>query len=502
MRRFGILVVALSAGAVSGGAVLPVAGAAAGDVPAARAAVPAARAAVPAARAANPWGAAIEVPGLGALNAGGGAGVESMSCASAGNCAAAGHYTGRHGSGQGYVASEQHGRWGKAAQVPGLGALNVGGGADVLSVSCGSPGNCAAGGFYSWNVAYFRIAPFLVTEHAGRWGKAVALPRDGEVNSVSCASAGNCLAGGQGAPSQDYTDNGDAFIIQESAGRWGAVRAVPGLLALEQGDDSGLAASWINSVDCPSPGNCLAGGVYADNSGNEHGFVASEQNGVWGSAIEVPGLASLTAGGAGAQVSSVSCGSTGNCAAGGYYTDNAGHRQGFVASESSNAWSPAIEVPGLGARNTGHLAAVQSVSCGAAASCAAGGYYTGAAGDQRAFVTTDRDGVWGPATELPGLGALHADHTAAVNSVSCASAGNCAAGGYYVDGSRHRQGFMAVEHNGNWGTGTAMTRLEHLNAGGSAEVGSVSCATPGSCASGGSYTGGSRHHQGFVTQGG
>ncbi|HEX2322792.1 MAG TPA: hypothetical protein VHJ18_27770 [Streptosporangiaceae bacterium] len=44
--------------------------------------------------AAGPWGRAIEVPGLGALNKGADAidvsGVSSFSCASAGNCAAGG----------------------------------------------------------------------------------------------------------------------------------------------------------------------------------------------------------------------------------------------------------------------------------------------------------------------------------------------------------------------------------------------------------------------------
>ena len=38
------------------------------------------------------------------------------------------------------------GSWGKAIGVPGLGALNKGGLAEVKAVSCVSPGYCAAGG--------------------------------------------------------------------------------------------------------------------------------------------------------------------------------------------------------------------------------------------------------------------------------------------------------------------------------------------------------------------
>jgi hypothetical protein len=72
-----------------------------------------------------------------------------VSCASAGNCAAGGFYNDRAGSNQGFVVSERHGRWGRAIEVPGLGALNKGGLAEVVSVSCGAAGSCAAGGIYN-----------------------------------------------------------------------------------------------------------------------------------------------------------------------------------------------------------------------------------------------------------------------------------------------------------------------------------------------------------------
>jgi hypothetical protein len=94
------------------------------------------------------WGKAIEVPGLGPLNATKQAYLSSLSCASAGNCAADGYYSDSGGRSQGFVVSEKNGTWGKAIEVPGLGALNTTGAAQVISVSCGSEGNCAAGGVY------------------------------------------------------------------------------------------------------------------------------------------------------------------------------------------------------------------------------------------------------------------------------------------------------------------------------------------------------------------
>ncbi len=74
-----------------------------------------------AAPAASSWGRAIEVPGLGALDKGGHAEVFQVSCGSAGNCAAGGFYHDRHGHGQGFVVSERNGVWGRAIEVPGLG---------------------------------------------------------------------------------------------------------------------------------------------------------------------------------------------------------------------------------------------------------------------------------------------------------------------------------------------------------------------------------------------
>jgi hypothetical protein len=61
--------------------------------------------------------------------------------------------------------------------------------------------------------------------------------------------------------------------------------------------------------------------------------VASQANGTWGTAIEVPGTAALNTGG-NAGLYSVSCGAAGNCSAAGFDTDNSNHQQAFVASQA------------------------------------------------------------------------------------------------------------------------------------------------------------------------
>ena len=454
--------------------------------------------------AASSGGRAIEVPGPGALNNGAGrdfiAGVSSVSCASAGSCAAGGDYQDGDRHEQGFVAVEKHGVWGRAIEVPGLGALNKGGNAGVVSVSCASPGNCAAGGYYTAGDA--GQPGFVVSEKNGRWGQAVEVPGLAALNqgrqtsdsvgvvSVSCASPGNCAAGGD---YEDRAGNGQGFVAAERNGVWGQAIEVPGLGALNKG--WGGDAS-VSSVSCASPGNCVAGGTYAGGRGQGYeGFVASERHGVWDQAIEVPGLRALNTfmnGG----VDTVSCASAGNCAAGGSYEDRGQNGQGFVVGEKNGVWGKAIDPPGLRALNDSSgspNAGVDSVSCASAGNCAAVGTYGDPYGT--GFVVAETKGVWGRAADVGLVGG----RIAGANSVSCASAGNCAAGGFYSDATGGvTQGWVAVERNGRWDNGSEVPGLGTLNEGGGAEIDSVSCAPAGTCAAVGSYTDRRGHSQGFV----
>ncbi len=275
------------------------------------------------------------------------------------------------------------GTWGTAIEVPGTAALNAGGNATMASVSCASPGNCAAGGTYIDADAYQQA--FVVSQVNGTWRTAVEI-------------------------------HGTALNGQ---------------------------AAGVNSVSCASPGNCSAGGSYGDNYYSDEAFVVSEVNGTWGTAVEVPGTPALNTGTA--YVASVSCASAGNCSAGGEYTDASGHQQAFVVSQVNGTWRTAVEAPGTAALNTGGTAYVNSVSCGAAGNCSAGGYYSETNGDQQAFVVSQVNGTWRTAIAVPGAAALNDGVGGGVASVSCASAGNCSAGGEYTDASGDGQVFVDSE---------------------------------------------------------
>ena len=104
-------------------------------------------------------------------------------------------------------------------------------------------------------------------------------------------------------------------------------------------------------------------------------------------------------------------------------------------------------------------AAVRHVAALAAliAAVRGGGLYGGRAdGLERAPEASGApaSGHWGPAVPVPGLGGrgLNAGGQAWVSSVSCASAGNCAIGGSYRDGHRHGQAYVVSERNGRCGS--------------------------------------------------
>lgn len=438
------------------------------------------------------WHTAREIPGTAALNEGGNAQGVSISCPSAGNCTATGGYYNASGAQQPFVVSEVNGRWRTATRVPGIAAPGTG--AMIWSVSCASAGNCGAGG--SFTVGSQRA--FVANEVNGTWSPVVMVPGmaalsggSAHVNSVSCASAGNCSAGG------DYTDtNGaqQAFVVDEANSHWQNAIEVPGTQILNTG-----RTAAVNSVSCAAPGNCIAGGSYMQNGLGQQAFVASEVNGAWHTAELVPGSAKLNKGGGGV-ITSVSCTAPGNCGAGGSYSDASGASQALVVSQVNGVWRSSIEVPGTKALNKGGNATVNKVSCPSAGSCTAvGAFAVGPFPRQQAFVVREVNGTWRTAVVLPGTKALNKGGSATAKSVSCASPVSCVAAGTYTDRSGHTQAFVAAEMNGTWRKAIEAPGSAALNRGGSTpDLVEVSCGAAGNCSAVSGYTDASHHHQAFV----
>jgi hypothetical protein len=248
--------------------------------------------------------------------------------------------------------------------------------------------------------------------------------RRGMVAVVAAAALCPALLTGPSAAAAGWPPAGAGAGI--SGGAWGRAEKVPGLGAL--GGDSGL-----RSVSCVSAGNCSAGGYYTAGSAQQV-FVVSQKDGAWGKAEEVPGIAALNTG-EDAEIWSVSCASAGNCSAGGGYTSRPFLTHGFVVSQKNGIWGKARKVSGA-VRGNG----INSVSCASAGNCSAGGIYTDHRGHWQAFVVSQKRGTWGQAERVPGTGG-----DAGINSVSCAAAGRCSAGGFFLDHSANQQAFVVSQ---------------------------------------------------------
>jgi hypothetical protein len=340
------------------------------------------------------WGQAIPVTGAG-VNAAGLALIQGLSCGAAGDCAAGGFYAQRSGHPaaheQAFVVTQTGGTWGKAQPVPGLPALNTGGQARINAVSCGAAGYCAAGG--SYEDRSHNTKAFVVTETAGTWGTAQPVPGlaalntggQAELDAVSCAGAGRCTAGGA---YDDRAGHFYGFVVTLNKGVWGTAAKIRGA-AVNAG---GAAAPSFGSLSCTPAGRCSLGGTYADRSQRHFQvYVLSQKAGRWGTAAPLPGAAALNTG-RNASINSLSCGAAGNCATGGFYSDSSHHWQAFVASQAHGAWGTAQQVPGTAALSAGHGGATYAVSCASAGHCTAGGFYytDGSFRHQQAFVVSQR----------------------------------------------------------------------------------------------------------------
>ena len=420
--------------------------------------------------------------------------ISSVSCASVGNCTAVGTYLDNSSNEEGLLLTETAGVW--ATGVEAVLPANAAATNELLhldSVSCASPGNCSAVGGYTDTSR--NDQGLLLTETSGKWSKGVEAVPPGDpapvdqivaFPSVSCPSAGNCVAVG------DYRDamgNGGSLVFTETAGIWSAGFA-PGLPP----NASTTHYSNLQSVSCPSVGNCSAVGNFTGSQGYGQGLMLKETAGKWATGNE----AKLPAGAISNQLAaldSVSCASAGNCSAVGTYYDNNG-QEALLLTETAGHWGTGIKatLPSNAAATNRFDTTVASISCPSAGNCAAvGGYENNSGteedpGTEEPLLLSETNGIWasGIEADLPADRAPLAD--ASLVSVSCASVGNCTAVGDYVLGTTAPypdEALLVTETAGTWARGTEVNLpLSEL---GEARLSSVSCASAGDCSAVGIY---------------
>jgi hypothetical protein len=428
------------------------------------------------------WRSAIEVPGFGALNSGGGTGESVISCASAGSCAAGGSYADATSTLHAYLVDEVAGRWSRAFGAPGVIGGPVPSG--VTAISCPGVGDCAALGQVGLHPQVF-----VVEEHHGVWGRAGGIPGLAALNQggdawgvLSCPSPGNCAAGGTYLSSAQIAQ---AWVANERMGRWGVARGVSGVIAPTNGN------TWIDAISCGSLGDCSAGGLAMTSNGRSKAFVVSESGWTW-----APGQFVRPYLGGTSQITSISCTGPGQCAAGGTFDDH-GVALAVVDSETNGTWHQAQPVPGINQLSHGRGSQLVAISCSAPGRCAAGGLENGVPSNE-AFVVRQNNGVWGIASVPSGLGV----RSSAVVAVSCSRLGACAVLGYDFPANQyHEDAFIVSSPHGAWGRVALVPGLAALDVARDATPQSLSCSPDGTCGAIGSYADATTSRQDFVDGG-
>ena len=328
------------------------------------------------------WSQARPVPGLAGVGADDLITVSALDCGRTGWCALAVQKRPllSHGGVEPFVASEHDGAWSAARPVPGLAALTGGWAADVAVISCDPLGTCTAAGYYRDHAVHSN-QPYTVTDSNGRWGRAHPISgteSDGPsyITAISCSAPGNCTAAGTSVPPAGPR----MFVVTETAGAWQRATPLRGKIALRYPADT----QQITALSCAAPGRCAALGAYGSTANSFDSapvvavpFAAAQAHGTWSAIRAIRGLPA----GAVAWITSVSCASAGNCAAGGYWFTNPNgdehslsNNHAFLVTQTRGTWGRAQPVPGLAALGSSD-STVDTVSCQPPGGCIATGDY-------------------------------------------------------------------------------------------------------------------------------
>jgi hypothetical protein len=354
--------------------------------------------------------------------------LNGVACSAVGSCSAVGDYESTHVDAA--ATTETSGKWSQAAEVQPPEPAGV---AALTSVSCASPGNCVAAGYYSYNEDG-EFAPMIATETAGVWAKAEAvelpanaavekdfLGQSSQLGSIACDPAGSCTASGEyflESPREQV-----AMTVTNSGGKWKATE----LQATAHADAADGAE--LSSISCPASGECVAvGGYRSESDGLQAMVTAGEAGGVFATPTElsVPlGAVEFASGG----LPLISCPASGSCLTIDPYKTEGGQTESYVATSSGGVWGAATELP-----ETGQLL---GAACPQTGACAAVGF-SGLAAIAASGVGTS----WSASSAITLPTGADTSTESRLTSVACPAEGSCVAVGDYATGSRLRQGMV------------------------------------------------------------
>lgn len=255
----------------------------------------------------------------------------------------------------------------------------------------------------------------------------------------------------------------------------------------------------LTKVSCPTAGTCVAIGTYLAAPNDLQSVIATLSGGSW-TAMTAPAPAANGL----VELLGLSCPAAGSCVAAGYYRDLSGSLHPLLDTLSAGTWTAAdLPVSGLSPPPAPSVT-LRLVSCPVAGSCAATGVYTDTSGHRQGLLASLAGGTW-TAVTAPTSGLAPGPFTnpgVLFSSLSCPAAGSCAAVGSYVDSSDQTDTLIATLANGSWSASTAplsgLSPPLNTKAPDMARLDAVSCPAPGSCVAVGDYQDTSNNWDGFA----
>lgn len=375
------------------------------------------------------------------------------SCRSTSACQSAGSYVDRAGAVE-PLAETWHGSTWRATTPPVPDRVTN---PALSAVSCPSASLCQAVGAFTAPGDAQR--PLAETWRGAGWSEStwpgLPGPPDAALLGVSCPSPSSCLAVGY-----DIDPKGGYRPLTE-------LRRGRGWTASTPPKPPAASEPTLAAISCAAPDACMAVGFFVGSGVPRP--LAEAWNGAGWTAVTPP----LPAGGTQGGLDAVSCDGAGHCQAVGYSVGADAVTEPLAETWNGTTWT--ADTPPL--PHGGEHPALAAVSCPAASSCVAAGYYIGRAGAIVPLAEERRDGGWTAASPPSPAGA----QAARLYALSCASVSACEAVGEYVNPAGDGRPLAEAWRSGAW---TAQTPPTPAGAARPALAG-VSCQATGCLAVGG-----------------
>ncbi|MCL4449585.1 MAG: IPT/TIG domain-containing protein [Actinobacteria bacterium] len=242
-------------------------------------------------------------------------------------------------------------------------------------------------------------------------GGTPANSNNNKLNSVTCITASYCTAVG-------YYYNGtvDQTLIESYNGTSWLLATSP--------DPSTSTNNFLESVTCTSSTDCTAVGYYVNGGGYDQTLIESYNGTSW----VVSTSPNQTNSGATTNnfLESVTCTSSTDCTAVGYYVNGGGYDQTLIESYNGTAWS-VVTSPNTATTQNNFL---EGVTCITASDCTAGGYYYNGTVDQT-LIESYNGSTWSVVTS-PNTATTQNNF---LEGVSCVTSTDCTVVGYYYNGT-------------------------------------------------------------------